>query len=531
MDEFTVEGSMRRKQWREVGAARCWAVARKLVLSFSLTLACQCALAQAMYRIKPIGAPTDCGLSSCVAGFNEADQVTGNALNAHGDIHAFLWNNNGTPLVDLGPPEVGSYSYAAGINASGLVGGGANDSTGIFGFESAGDGAPMKRIYDGLGGSFIDPYAINDLGQLTGYAYKAGDTAYHAFLWKSDGSRMLDLGTFGGDYSVGEAVNASGQVAGYADLRGNQTNHAFIWKNDGTPMLDLGTFGGDPSDAYLINASGQVAGNSGNGNHAFFWANDGTPLQDLGSLGGAGFNIPYALNDAGQVVGVSALPARQLKVHAFFWKNDGTPMQDLGTLGGTNSRAYDINASGQVTGYANLAGDTVSHAFLWRNDGTRIRDLNKLIDPTDPLKTYVTLTAGDFINAAGDVLAEGTDSRTGVGGLYLLQSTGATTSVLTLAPHSLAFGNIPINTSSAAQSVTVTNTSAKAVAITGIALRGTAPKQFAFTDDCGKSLAGHATCTLKAVFRPTTKGAKTAFLDVNGGGGGLRAVKLTGTGT
>ncbi len=106
-----------------------------------------------------------------------------------------------------------------------------------------------------------------------------------------------------------------------------------------------------------------------------------------------------------------------------------------------------------------------------------------------------------------------------------------TTSVLTLTPRSLAFGNLPINTSSAAQSVTVTNTSAKTVAITGIALRGTAPGQFSFTSDCGKSLAAYRICTLEAIFRPTTQGAKTAFLDVNGGGRGLRSVKLTGTGT
>ncbi len=105
-----------------------------------------------------------------------------------------------------------------------------------------------------------------------------------------------------------------------------------------------------------------------------------------------------------------------------------------------------------------------------------------------------------------------------------------TTSVLTLAPRSLAFGDLPINTSSAAQSVTVTNTSANAVAITSIALRGRAPKQFAFTDDCGKSLAAYASCTLDAIFKPTAEGAKTAYLDVNGGGGG-RSVMLTGTGT
>jgi DNA-binding beta-propeller fold protein YncE len=106
-----------------------------------------------------------------------------------------------------------------------------------------------------------------------------------------------------------------------------------------------------------------------------------------------------------------------------------------------------------------------------------------------------------------------------------------TTSMLTLTPRSLAFGNLPIHTSSAAQSVTVTNTSAKTVAITSIALRGTAPGQFAFTDDCGKALAAYRTCTLEATFKPTTEGAKTAYLDVNGGGGGLRSVKLTGTGT
>jgi len=103
-------------------------------------------------------------------------------------------------------------------------------------------------------------------------------------------------------------------------------------------------------------------------------------------------------------------------------------------------------------------------------------------------------------------------------------------SVLTLAPRALAFGKLPIHTSSAAQSVTVTNDSAKTVAITGIALRGTNPGQFTFTDDCGKSLAAYRTCTLESIFRPTTKGAKTAYLDVNGGGGG-RSVQLTGTGT
>jgi hypothetical protein len=89
--------------------------------------------------------------------------------------------------------------------------------------------------------------------------------------------------------------------------------------------------------------------------------------------------------------------------------------------------------------------------------------------------------------------------------------------VLTLSPRSLAFGNQPINTTSAAKSVTMTNTSAKVVAITSIALKGTAAGQFATTNNCGSSLVGHATCTIKITFKPATKGAKTAVLNVNGG--------------
>lgn len=166
---------------------------------------------------------------------------------------------------------------------------------------------------------------------------------------------------------------------------------------------------------------------------------------------------------------------------------------------------------------------------MWRNDGTATQDLNQLIDPKDPLKPYITLTDGRFINASGDIAAYGLDSRTGqnpLSDIYLLHGTA-----LTLTPRSLAFDSHPINTVSAAKSVTMTNTRAKAVAITSIALAGSAPGQFASTNTCGISLAGHASCTLKVTFKPTTKGAKSAVLNVNGGNGGLTAVSLSGTGT
>jgi probable HAF family extracellular repeat protein len=529
MDEFTVVHSTRRGQRGEDRTTRFWTVARKFVLGLSLALACQSALAQAMYRIKPLGYLGGCTTyTPTAAPLNKSDQVTGQACNAHGDDHAFLWKNDGTPMKDLGPPEVGSMSDGVGITASGLVGGWGDDGTNEFIFVSKGDGTPIKKILNDWGGNFIEAVAMNDLGQLVGSADKA-DFSSHAFVWKNDGSPFLDLGTLGGDFSDGYAINASGQVAGCSYTAGNSANHPFVWKNDGTLMHDLGTLAGGRCYSVVINASGQVAGVISVGKvsrelwHAFFWSNDGTPMQGLGTLGGKQSYV-NTLNDSGQVVGWSDTLGLTNE-HAFVWMNDGTPMKDLGTFGGTTSQANDINASGQVTGSANLAGDSVAHAFRWDNDGTKIQDLNKLIDPTDPLQRYVTLTQGGSINDLGDIVAYGTDSRTGLEDVYLLQGT-----VLTLAPRSLAFGNQRINTASAAKSVTMTNPSPKPVAISSVALTGAASGQFASTNNCGKSLAGHATCTIKVTFKPTTKGAKSAILNVNGGGGGLRVVILTGTG-
>ncbi len=102
--------------------------------------------------------------------------------------------------------------------------------------------------------------------------------------------------------------------------------------------------------------------------------------------------------------------------------------------------------------------------------------------------------------------------------------------MLTLSPRSIAFGEQKVSTTSAARLVTVTNTSAAAVPITSVALAGPGAGQFAYINGCGSSLAGKAQCVIKVTFRPTSKGSKTATLNVNGGGGGLRSVRLSGTG-
>ena len=123
----------------------------------------------------------------------------------------------------------------------------------------------MTKIPDGLGGTVTGAFAVNNAGQVTGFA-EAKDSTYHAMLWKNDGSPMRDLGVLavqGFFYVYGIAINESAQVAATANIGDTPGSVAAVWKNDGTPLQSLGVLsGGANSWVCCINSSGQVAGSS-----------------------------------------------------------------------------------------------------------------------------------------------------------------------------------------------------------------------------------------------------------------------------
>lgn len=249
-----------------------------------------------------------------------------------------------------------------------------------------------------LAGGGSRPYGINDRGQVVGESHAApldwGHT--HAFLY-SDG-RMSDLGTLGGNNSMAAAINKHGQIAGTADTAlGRQ--HAFLYS--GGYMLDLGTLDGHASTAMDLNASGHVVGESGG--HAFIWRNG---LQDLGAP--MGYSIARAINDAGQVVGLSG--RSPIDGHAFLYA-DGE-MTDLGTLGGSFSSAFDINNAGDIVGWTDVEGHDGRLAFLY--SGGRMRTLDSLVCGD----SSVSFGMAYAINDAGQVLASGCGEQ--ACGAYLL---------------------------------------------------------------------------------------------------------------
>ncbi len=98
----------------------------------------------------------------------------------------------------------------------------------------------------------------------------------------------------------------------------------------------------------------------------------------------------------------------------------------------------------------------------------------------------------------------------------------------TLTPASLAFPAQLINTSSAAQQATLTNTGTIPINITSIGTTG----PYSQTNNCGSSLGANASCTINVVFTPTKSNTQTGTLTVvDDAPNSPQTVALSGVGT
>jgi hypothetical protein len=99
-----------------------------------------------------------------------------------------------------------------------------------------------------------------------------------------------------------------------------------------------------------------------------------------------------------------------------------------------------------------------------------------------------------------------TDNGPGSPQSIALSGTGIDAPLVTLSPLNLTFGSVNVSSSSAPQSVTLTNTGTAALSITSISLTSGSPN-FSESNTCPASLAIGANCTIAVTFTPTTPGA------------------------
>jgi len=113
-------------------------------------------------------------------------------------------------------------------------------------------------------------------------------------------------------------------------------------------------------------------------------------------------------------------------------------------------------------------------------------------------------------------------------GSFVFTGCGGGGPVLTLVPTSLKWGKILVGKTSAAKTVTATNTGTATLNFTSIGISG----DFLIkSNTCGASLAVGKSCKVKVTFKPTQKGLRTGNLTfTDNAPGSPQNAPLSGTG-
>jgi hypothetical protein len=286
--------------------------------------------------------------------------------------------------------------------------------------------------------------------------------------------------------------------------------------------LGVGDFNGDGkldlATAGTVGASSGVNILLGNGDGTFTVgvSYPGTEVEPQ-SIAVADFNRDHKLDFA-----VAALFGG---ITVFLGNGDGTFAQkpEIGVQAPIWLAAADLNGDGIVDlvtandefiGQHQLGGATV---LMGKGDGTFHSAASYRCDS---LASYVAV--GDF---NGDKKLDLVVANYGGTSVSVLLNTGVVSFSPTLP---LNFKDQAVDTTSAPQTVTLTNTGSKALRIASMK----ASTEFTVTSTCGSSVAAGANCTISATFSPTQKGAKQGTITIiDSASSKPQVIEVLGTGT
>lgn len=116
--------------------------------------------------------------------------------------------------------------------------------------------------------------------------------------------------------------------------------------------------------------------------------------------------------------------------------------------------------------------------------------------------------------------------------IIALSGTGTPTTDAIISRSSLSFGSQKVVTRSAAQVITITNSTLEPLNPGSIAVSGVNPEDFVVGTNCDSTIASATSCTLYVVFTPLMAGSRSATISVPVASGGTQStINLSGTGT
>ena len=371
--------------------------------------------AKSQYQVSDL--PGLGGTSNGGNSINDQTWVSGYARLPNRNRHAALWRNSSlTDLFTLGGPN-SSVTWNV-KNTAGI----------IVGISQTATPEPLGERWSSAG-FYSTP---NNVGYIN-----------LGFVWQNN--QMRGLPPFpGGNNGFATGANNLGQVVGWAENGVHDPNccctqvlqfRPAVWTL-GPPdqIQDLPLTPGDSSGAATaINDNGQIVGISGicdqavgrhTAKHAVLWEN-GTVTDIYPDAPAPWWNTPTAINQRGDVVGFAGDPAfvEGNILHAFMWtRDDGIrllkPLRNR-TPEHVDSEAYGINEARQVVGVSCDADLVDCRAVIW-DHGNTPTDLNDLKAPG----YSAILASAKDINNAGQITGRAVDPITGVLTAYLAVPVG-----------------------------------------------------------------------------------------------------------
>ncbi len=396
--------------------------------------------------------------------------------------------------------------------------------------------------------------ATNGLGAAYVFVESGGTWSQQAKLTAPDGAAGDNFGhtvavsgstaVVGAPYHVIGSNQNQGAAYVFASSGGTWTQQAELTASDGAANDQFGWSVAVSGNTALVGAPGHWIGSNEVG-AAYVFVESGTAWgqqAELTSSDGVAndyFGSSVAVSGSTAVVGA---PGHGIGLNvnqgaAYLFAQSGNTWSQQAELIASDGAAGDyLGSSVAVSGSTALAGSWLHTVGSNVEQGAAY-----VFAPSGGTWTQqAELTASDGARyngfgvsvavSGGTALAGAPSHEVGSspaqGAAYVFESVPG----VTFSPISLSFGNEAIDTTSAAKTVTLTNTGTATLDITSIAI--TLGTNFAISSNtCGATLAAGKTCKVKVTFTPTELGAATGTLSfTDNASGSPQTVSLTGTG-